>query len=44
MAIFKGKSNNKWLDLPYLRTKTTTNASKDAVKQEPLYTVGGNVN
>jgi hypothetical protein len=24
--------------------KTTTNASEDAVKQEPLYTAGGNVN
>jgi hypothetical protein len=32
------------LEWPYSRAKTTTNAGKDVVKQEPLYTVGGNAN
>jgi hypothetical protein len=31
----------EWL---YSRIKTTTNAGKNAAKQEPLYTVGGNAN
>jgi hypothetical protein len=26
------------------KSKTTTNASEDVVRQEPLYTVGGNAN
>jgi hypothetical protein len=26
------------------KSKTTTNAGEDSVKQEPLYTVGGNAN
>jgi hypothetical protein len=28
----------------YSRAKATTNAGKDAAKQEPLHTVGGNAN
>jgi hypothetical protein len=32
------------LEWPYSRAKTTTNAGKDVVKQEPLYTAGGNSN
>jgi hypothetical protein len=30
--------------MEYSRAIATTNAGEDAVKQEPLYTVGGNVN
>jgi hypothetical protein len=32
------------LEQPSSRTKTALNAGEDAVKQEPLYTVGGNAN
>jgi hypothetical protein len=30
--------------MPFSRAKTTTNAGKDAAKQEPFYTAGGNAN
>jgi hypothetical protein len=33
------KRSREWL---YSRVITTTNAGKDAAKQEPLYAVGGN--
>jgi hypothetical protein len=32
------------LGWPYSRAITTLNAGKDVVKQEPIYTVGGNAN
>jgi hypothetical protein len=31
------------LEWPYSRAIETTNAGKDPMKQDPLYTVGGNV-
>jgi hypothetical protein len=33
-----------WLEWPYSKIMTTTNAGKDAAKQEPFYTAGGSAN